>query len=190
MSKTRTFIAIEAADEVRSLALTTIKQLQPLADNVNWVAAENLHWTLQFLGDVGDLQTFEVCRDVARIAAQIPCFALHANRMGAFPSTDRPRAVWLGAGEGSEALCELQARLEECLSDLGFRPEKRRFVPHLTLGRVAKGSHAGTALGQRVAETESLEISSMLVEEVIVFGSELEREGPTYHVLGRAPLID
>jgi hypothetical protein len=28
----------------------------------------------------------------------------------------------------------------------------------------------------------------MPVDEVIVFGSTLERDGPTYHVLARAPL--
>ncbi|MCH2115524.1 MAG: RNA 2',3'-cyclic phosphodiesterase [Pirellulales bacterium] len=190
MSKTRTFIAIKATDEVRNCALATIKKLRGLADNIKWVAPENLHWTLQFLGDVGDAQTFEVCRHVAQVAAEVSCFTLHADRVGAFPSTDRPRAIWLGAGEGSEPICRLQGLIEARMSELGFRSKQRRFVPHLTLGRVNKGSHAGTALGHHIAGLEGLEPSAMVAEEVIIFGSELERNGPTYHVLGRALLDD
>ena len=188
MSKTRTFIAIEATDEVKSLARETIQRLRPLTDNVNWVVPNNLHWTLQFLGEVGDVQLFDVCRAVAKVAANAPCFTLSADSVDAFPSHERPRTVWLGAGEGSEALCQLQARIEDCLSDLGFRPEARRYVPHLTLGRVGKGSHAGAALGEQLAASQEVVPGMMTVEEVIIFGSELSREGPTYHVLGRAPL--
>ena len=188
MSKSRTFIAIEAADEVHGLALGAIKRLRPLADNVNWVAPDNLHWTLQFLGDVGDVQLFEVCQAVAKVAAEFPCFSLTADSLDAFPSAERPRAIWLGAEEGSETLCQLQARIEDCLSDVGFRPERRRYVPHLTLGRVSKGSHAGEAVAAQLGTMKAIGPGVMTVDEVIIFGSELERGQPTYHVLGRAPL--
>lgn len=190
MSKTRTFIAIEATDEVESLALATIEQLRPYADSVKWVVPDNLHWTLQFLGDVDDVQLYEICRNVSRIAADFPCFSLSANHVGAFPSKAKPRAIWLGANEGSDILCQLQAKIEDSMSDLGFRPEGRQFVPHLTLGRVGRQKHAGPNLVQQLADMEEPDTSSMSVEEIIVFGSELERTGPTYHVLGRAPLGD
>ncbi|MCG8448789.1 MAG: RNA 2',3'-cyclic phosphodiesterase [Pirellulales bacterium] len=190
MSKTRTFIAIEATDEVESLALATIEQLRTYSSSMKWVAPGNLHWTLQFLGDVNDVQIYEICRSVAQVAAQFSCFSLTSDYVGAFPSTTKPRAVWLGAGEGSKKLCQLQAHIEESLSNLGFRPEGKRFVPHLTLGRVGRQKHAGQAFVQQLTNMNEPDAGSMTVEEVIVFGSELEHGGPIYHVLGRAPLQD
>jgi len=108
MSKTRLLIAVAATDEVYANALSTIKSLQPLTDNVRWVAPENLHWTLQFLGEVDDIDIYAICRAVSRVAAEWTVFSLSSLGVSAFPSLEKPRSVWLGAGEGGDALCQLQ----------------------------------------------------------------------------------
>jgi len=190
MSTTRTFIAVEASDEVYAQALAAINMLRPLTDNVRWVAPDNLHWTLQFLGEVDDTDVYEICRAVNRVAAELAAFQLGALGVTAFPSIDKPRAIWLGAGEGSDALCQLQDGIEDQMAQLGYRPDRKRYTPHLTIGRVQRGSHGGAALGERLGELADFDGGRMEVDEVIVFGSELSREGPTYHVLGRAPLSD
>lgn len=189
MSTTRTFIAIPADDEVYAKALSTIEALRPLTDNVRWVVPDSLHWTLQFLGDVEDETLYEICRDVARVCEATDAFDLGAIAVSAFPNIEKPRTIWLGAGEGSEALCKLQDGIEERMAKLGFRPERRQFTPHLTIGRVHQGSHAGAALSEQLATLAEFDGGRMEVNEVIVYGSELSREGPTYHVIGRAPLV-
>ena len=188
MSKTRTFIAIEAVDEVHARALQAIDQLQTAADDVKWVAPENLHWTLQFLGDIADEVMAEVCRVVARVARAYEPFSLTADGVGAFPKIEKPRTLWLGATEGSEPLCELQDELEEALCELGFRGESRQFVPHLTLGRLGRYSRATQDLTDRLTALSTFEGGTMAVDEVMVFASELLKTGPAYHVLSRAPL--
>ena len=187
-SKTRTFVAIEAVDEVYMRALQAIDLLSGKAENVKWVAPENLHWTLQFLGDITDEEMAESCRIVGRVAARHEPFVLSATGVGAFPKVERPRTLWLGAGQGSDAFCRLQAELEEELSQLGFRGENRRFVPHLTLGRLGRGSHGGQRLADRVVELAKFDGGTMEIDEVKVFASILERDGPAYHVLCSAPL--
>jgi len=190
MSKTRTLIAVVATDEVYAQALSTIQSLESLTDNVRWVAPDNLFWALQFLGEVDDIDIYAICRAVSRVASDMAAFPLSARGVRAFPSIDKPRSVWLGAGEGGDTLSELQDRIEESMAKLGFRPERQRFTPHLTLGRVQQGSHGGSPLSQRLAELADFDGGRMEVDEVIVYGSELTREGPTYHVLGRAPLTN
>jgi 2'-5' RNA ligase len=187
-SKTRTFIAIKANDEVHVRALLAIDRLSGDAENVKWVAPDNLHWSLQFLGDIGYEQMAEACRIVGKVAARHAPFGLTASGVGAFPKVERPRTLWLGAGQGSEALCSLQAALEDALAELGFRGENRRYVPHLTLGRLARGSHGGLLLAEQVAQMSDFEGGAMEVDEVKVFASELQRDGPIYHVLASAPL--
>ena len=79
MSKTRTFIAIEAIDSVHASAITVIDRLRSATDNVKWVEPDNLHWTLQFLGDLGDVEMAEVCLRTVRVAAKHEGFALEAT---------------------------------------------------------------------------------------------------------------
>jgi len=190
MSKTRTFIAVPASDEVYAQALAAIHLLRPHTDNVRWVVPDNLHWTLQFLGDVDDTDVYAICREVNRGAAGLVPFQLSVLSVNAFPSIEKPRTLWLGAGQGSDILCQLQDNVEERMAKLGFRPERQRFTPHLTIGRVQQGSHGGAALSEQLTKLANFDGGLMEVDEVIVYGSELSREGPTYHVLGRAPLAD
>ena len=71
MSKTRTFVAIAASADVRERAMQAIEQLRSSADNVKWVAPENMHLTLKFLGDVPATEIAQVCRAVERGAAEL-----------------------------------------------------------------------------------------------------------------------
>ena len=188
MAKTRTFIAIEALDEVHASALTAIDLLRTAADNVKWVEPDNLHWTLHFLGDLSDVEMAEVCLRTVRTAAKHEGFTIEAVGVGAFPSIHRPRTLWLGAGEGAEQMVELQESIEQSLRSLGFRSENRQFVPHLTLGRINRSSDRGNVLAERLATLSDFDGGAMGVDAVTVYASELGRDGPTYHVLARAPL--
>jgi 2'-5' RNA ligase len=187
LAKTRTFIAVDALDAVHVQAQQAIARLRPLAGNVKWVEPENLHWTLSFLGDLRDEEIAEVCRRVGKVVARIESFAVSAWGVGAFPRTDRPRTLWLGVGEGSEVFCQLQAALEADLENLGFRAEKRRFVPHLTLGRVGPGG-GGNRLTEELVRLADFDGGQMGVDQVVVYASHLERSGPIYTPFAHLPL--
>jgi RNA 2',3'-cyclic 3'-phosphodiesterase len=189
MRKTRTFIAVEAVGEVHGLAMAAIDRLTPDAAGVRWVEPDNLHWTLQFLGDIDDAEIHEVCKRTARAAAGHELFSLEAHGIGAFPSNDRPRTLWIGAGEGGEELVALHASIDAEMASLGFRGERRSFVPHLTLGRLARGSRHEPDLAERLASMTDYTGGVMPVDEVIVYASFLEKRGPTYQVLARCPLL-
>ncbi|MEM8865002.1 MAG: RNA 2',3'-cyclic phosphodiesterase [Planctomycetota bacterium] len=186
--KTRTFIAIEASHEIRSGAQTLADQLSPHTKNIRWVVEGALHYTLEFLGDITDQEIVDVCTRVGRVASSTPPFALQALGAYAFPSIDRPRTLWIGAGRGQEDLIALQSEVEESLSDLGFRGENRRYVPHLTIGKTARAGGAAAELTPLLAELAQFDAGEMAVTEVTVFASKLLREGPEYHVLARCPL--
>ena len=188
MSAIRTFVAIEASDDVRDRALNLIERLRPAADSVRWVAAANLHWTLQFLGQVDETAVHEICRSVAEAVRQTSPFSLAARGVGAFPSDERPRTLWLGADQGADSLIALQGNIETALATQGFRGESRRYQPHLTLGRVGRGTATGADLSETLARNADFQAGTMDVREVVVFGSELTRDGPIYHAMGRAAL--
>src|SRR3712207_6144475 len=98
----RTFIAVSTSPSIRQGAAKVVELLRPAARDVKWVAPENLHWTLQFLGDVGELEIPAVCMAVLNAVAEVDSFDLEARGAGAFPAPDRPRTLWLGAGAGAQ----------------------------------------------------------------------------------------
>ncbi|QDS99839.1 RNA 2',3'-cyclic phosphodiesterase [Adhaeretor mobilis] len=188
MPKTRTFIAVPAEGEVQGAALNAIDQLRSVVDGVKWVEPENLHWTLQFLGDIDDVEMAQACRRVVKVVAQHEPFVLHGKGISAFPSPDRPKTLYLASDVGSKKFCALQADIEESLDDMGFRGERRQFVPHLTLGRINRGGRGGDALSEQLVAMKDLEAGAMAVDEVLVFASRLHRQGPGYQVLATAAL--
>lgn len=184
----RTFVAVEVNAEVRARAERLIGKLKAGQAKVNWTRPENLHLTLQFLGDTPDTKIPEVCRAVADAAGAAVPFSMTLKAAGAFPRPERPRTVWVGVEEGSDQLRALQADIEGRLLDLGFPRERRRYTPHLTIGRVREGGAAQAMLAELLQQHAKFAGGSTRVDQVLVMASFLDSDGPTYQVLGRANL--
>lgn len=188
MGKTRTFIGIDIGAAIRASTTALVKELAKTGAAVKWVAPESMHVTLLFLGEVDDRELHAVCKAVQGAAASEPPFSLRVSGVGAFPTTRRPKILWAGITEGVEPLQRLNVALEERMLELGcYRKEERGYSPHLTLGRV-KGDSDALALAAEIPKRLAWEGGRVAVDEVLVFSSELDRAGPVYTVIGRAPL--
>jgi RNA 2',3'-cyclic 3'-phosphodiesterase len=188
--RVRTFVAIELPPEVRNRACQLIESLRRSSEaNVRWVAPEQLHWTLKFMGDVDMLDVPDICRRLSKAVAPLPPFDVTAAGVGAFPDIHRPRTVWLGMREGVERMIQLHATVEETLADFGFRQEQRRFRPHITLGRVRGAADGGAAeFAQRLTDYADFEAGVSTVFDITIFSSQLGPKGPLYDPLGHAEL--
>ncbi len=187
MNTVRAFIAAEIEPEVRNRIAELLNRLQACPMKVRWVPPENLHWTLQFLGEVELTQTAEVCQHITAVAAGSRPFDIQAQGIGAFPRLERPRTVWLGANDGAEAMVTLAERLQDRLAQLGFAGESRRFTPHLTLGRVRE-AHRAAHLADWLEPHLAFDAGTMHIDQMVLFSSRLESGGPVYEPLGRAAL--
>ncbi|MEN6558227.1 MAG: RNA 2',3'-cyclic phosphodiesterase, partial [Thermoguttaceae bacterium] len=140
------------------------------------------------LGEVHQREINRVCEAVARGASDLSAFELEARGAGAFPAAARPRTVWLGAGEGADAMVVLHDRVEAELAKLGYREEHRRFQPHLTLGRVRGEGSGILELGAQLQQYAVFDAGRMTVQKATVFSSTLTADGPIYESLGTIPL--
>ncbi len=188
MSKIRTFVAIETPPDVRRRAAALVERLRGSPAKVRWTELDSMHWTLNFLGDVDDTEIPAICAAVAEAAAPLASFDLEVRGVGAFPTTGRPRTLWLGVGDGEEQMVLLQSALVDRLERLGFRAEARRYRPHLTLGRVRDSSVGLDELAALVEQNSDTIAGSMPVDEVVVFSSRLERTRAVHERLGAGPL--
>lgn len=188
MSRIRAFIAIEAPPEVQAQAAQLIKELRDSPAAVKWVEADEMHWTLKFLGEVELTDVGEICKAVIAAAAPFAPFDVESHGAGAFPNLANPKTLWMGMRRGAEAMIALQQAIERQLLPLGFREEPRRFQPHLTIGRVRANPPGDQQLGRLVRRYQDFGGGVSTVFEVLVLSSELTREGPIYDSLGRARL--
>lgn len=184
----RTFIAVETSGAIRTRALELMRKLQRAHADVKWVESHNLHLTLKFLGDTPATEIGAIVAAVRQAAASIEPFDIEIRGAGAFPDAHRPRTLWLGGGEGDDAMARLAEAVDAALDPLGFPRERRRFQTHLTIGRVRGGGPPLIQLGSLLAEESAFAAGHMQVDELVLFSSDLTREGPIYHELGHAEL--
>jgi 2'-5' RNA ligase len=188
MARTRTFIAVDPGPAIRDRLTALQEELAGATEGIKWVEEENLHVTLQFIGEVGDRDLVAVCRAVEKTAAAQKQFALKVAGVGGFPNARRPRIVWAGITDGSAELIAVHAALIEPLEAIGcWRREERAYHPHLTLGRT-KSDDPSEQLAKLLSKHESWTGGETTIREILVMASELTRQGPTYTVLSRAKL--
>ena len=188
MTKIRTFIAVDVSPDVQGRAARLVKRFRETEAKTSWTRPEQMHLTLKFLGDTDDTLLPDVCRAVESAVRDLPPFTVSFHGVHAFPRDEHPRTIWIGIDEGREQLRELQQRIEDALYDAGFQRERRKFVPHLTLGRVREGGPRMHALGEQVVAQNEYSGGQVIVEDVVVYASFLEKEGPVHQVVGTAEL--
>ncbi|WP_431024700.1 RNA 2',3'-cyclic phosphodiesterase [Halomonas sp. H5] len=92
----------------------------------------SLHLTLAFLGEVPESRRDALIRLTE--AFSCPPGTWSADRYGQFR---RGGILWLGSSRPSPALEALHRDLWQALTELGFSPPRRPFLPHITLLRHA-----------------------------------------------------
>lgn len=180
MASIRTFIAVNASQRVTANVGRVVNRLAACPVDYNWVETENLHVTLNFAGDVVDVEVPELCKLIKQGVADFGAFEMSIHGVDGFPSASQPRTLWIGVDEGADQLRALYKSLEEVLSDWGVNKDRKEFVPHMTLGRLRRGARWNEELIEKVHRLRNHDGGSCLVENVIVYSSYLDRSGPTY----------
>lgn len=182
----RLFLAIVPPPGVQRAAFAVIRALREDGDGVAWVRQENLHFTLRFLGEVGDSALGDVARAARGAAAAHAAFDVALGAAGAFPSPRRARVLWLGLTGGAEPMKAVAASLADALERIGFAREERAFSSHLTIGRVREPDEDWT---ERLKGAAVLpDAASFRVDRISLVRSQLARGGSIYTVMDEAVL--
>ena len=183
MDQIRTFIAVLISPELKSRIGAIQQSFKGLPCDVKWVAEENFHITLKFLGNVGEDRMDALCAAAQEAAKAGPSrFEMAFAEIGAFPNNRRPQVIWVGARKGEEEMAELARRLDDALAPLGFEREKKRFNAHVTIGR-ARSPRGLESLAEALQRAEAGDLSSETIESIAVMKSDLRPSGPIYSVV-------
>ena len=127
----RAFIAIELPDKLKENVAEFQSKLKDIIRGT-FVANKKLHLTLKFLGEISDKDVFKISKILGDLCKNYKVFTLSLKGIGAFPSKDYVRVLWVGTDKGSS---EIKAIREDINIALDSK-EKRDFAGHLTLARV------------------------------------------------------
>jgi 2'-5' RNA ligase len=154
------------------------------------LAASSLHLTLCFLGSrpVGEIDV---------LAAAIGDCDEHGCELSVgaplWLPTRRPRALAVEIHDRDGELAGVHARVSTALASVsGWRPERRRFRPHITLIRIGRGAFgAGRAGSTRARGEQPLPATPWLScapEAIVLYRSWLSSDGASYEALARSEL--
>lgn len=183
----RVFIAVELPEEVKKEIARIQSKMTDTANKIKWVNSASMHLTLKFLGEVEKKKLNNVFDATQKITAEFDPFFMEIKGAGAFPHVSSPRVIWMGIEKGSSELTRIAGELEEKLLEYGFPREKKRWTPHITLGRI-KQLRDKQLIKKLVDREKQTSGGKMRVEDITVMQSRLTPKGAVYTSLKRFSL--
>lgn len=187
----RAFIAIELSKDLhqplQQVSDTLQEEMQDLP--LRWVPVTNIHLTLKFLGDVSETNLDLIKEMLQGEARQHKPFEIGIGNLGAFPNMARPRVTWVDV-EVPDEVFVLQRRIVSQVSRLGYAPDKKEFNPHLTLARVSRNATPLEirGIGEVLRKQKIGYLGAARITEVVLYRSDLQKDGAVYTKLLSAPL--
>lgn len=182
----RTFYCVPLA-EAQQVAIASIADgiRAGTRTRASWVRDGNYHVTVRFLGEIEPMLTLDLDRIAQGVLRRFDPFQIELNRVGAFPSAERARVLWIG-GETPAPFADLVRSLEEELRAIGFEPERKPPRAHVTIARIK-----GRPDRELVEHVEKARLATTLivpVDRVVLMESQLTPKGAVYTPLLEAAL--
>ena len=180
--KIRTFIALELPPHLRHDLSRQAKLLagQDKRQYVRWLPPENYHLTLVFLDDVDIARVYGLQFTLEQKLGSVKAVPYKISAITPFPFS-RPK-IAAALLECTVELLQFQTDVANCVRSCGISIKRRRFVPHVTLGRLKP--HAGKSVD---LQTQNI-LFAGVADTVTLFQSELTPNGAIHTALAEIPL--
>lgn len=175
----RGFIAV---DVPASEALMEFKNaLSSTPAKLKMVETENIHLTLKFLGDTPINQVDAIESLMNKAVSSIEPHKILLQSAGVFPNRNYIKVVWIGIKQ-AEHLSKIASFLNENLTNLGFKKEKRDFSAHLTIARV-KSAHGKEEIISLIDDYRETLFEEISINAIKLKKSTLTPQGPIYETI-------
>ena len=177
----RSFISIDLEDKALVERLGDLqKKLADSGADLKLVEAENMHFTLRFLGEIASSTVNALIEELKSV--KFNSFRLSLQGLGAFPSLDRINVIWIGNTEGREELKQIAEKIEASVRKIGLPPDREGFSPHLTIARVRSGRNKDK-LAEILKAAPDYDLGTLNVNSVRLKRSILTTQGPIYRTI-------
>ncbi len=184
----RLFVATGIDEEIRKKLVEFQDNLKKADADVGWVAPENLHITLKFIGYIDQEKIGDIIQIIQDSVTHIKPFDLDYRGVGVFPSKKNPRVVFAQLIDAGGTLAKIHERLDNQLAALGVSHDERRFESHLTVGRI-KTRRNVHRLMEKLDAYNDFHFGLEYISQIVLMKSDLSPEGPMYTKLQSVDLI-
>jgi 2'-5' RNA ligase len=177
----RAFLSIDIEDRALLSRIFQIQQkLSPQGAKMKMVEPDNIHFTMRFFGDT-PITSINLMHDCL-MQIKFPPFEINIVGVGAFPNRRKPRVIWIGVADNSQLIIDLKSRIDETLTNIGYKAEKEKFTPHATIARV-RNIKDSNWLSSNLEELANESVGNMIVKSISMKKSTLTPNGPIYETL-------
>jgi 2'-5' RNA ligase len=174
----RLFVALRPSAVLRRHCLDAIAGGPP---GWAWQREDQLHVTLRFIGEVERPLAEDIA--VALSSVRAPSVDLGLHSVGFF---DQGRhGVLFARAVQREPLEALHKKVDRALFSVGLAPDRRAFLPHITLARRRKSAADPTAWLEAQMD---LSAPAETIDHFILYESRLGHDGAHYEAVAEYPL--
>jgi len=177
----RAFFAVNLSNTMKDCIADAIRAVGIDNPPWRWVASENFHITMKFLGDIAPEGVTELTNAVADACTSIAPFSISFGELGGFPNLKRPRVLFYRITDGASKLTRLAESVDESLSAAGIPRERRPFRAHVTIARIKEPTTR--ELSASLARAPGVSGARETVTSVALMESRLTRQGALYQSL-------
>jgi 2'-5' RNA ligase len=174
----RLFLALLLPEEALSFLSSLFQKLPGRPQ-----AKENLHLTLFFFGQASSQEEGKIKEAFSKVALEEKPFTFSFADLSFFPSSGRPRGIWVKVGgRDEERLFSFRQRLGEEFLARNISFDQKPFLPHLTLTRFSQKEKIFKRDLPKVA------FGKFLVSSIGLFESRLSKRGADYFLIKEVKL--
>lgn len=177
----RLFVALRPPAAIRAKLSAAMGDVP----HARWQDDEQLHLTLRFIGEVDRPQAEDLAAALGRV--RVERFTVAIAGVGRFEKGGRTNAIWAGVAP-REPLADLHARVDRALVQAGIEPDRRAYLPHITLARLSRAAGVEPAIDRFLADRAALSSAPFAIDALLLYESRLGREGARYEAIARYPL--
>ena len=171
----RLFAAIRPPSAIREQLLDVMEGVR----GARWQDEDQLHLTLRFVGEVDRHQATDIAAALGSI--HHPGFEIALNGIGSFDRRGEPTVLWAGVAP-HEPLKALHNKVDQALARAGVDPDRRAYLPHITLARLNRSTGPIDGLLEAHGGISS---PAFAVDEFRLYESDLTPEGAIHSVVER-----
>ena len=181
--KVRAFIAYRLPLDVSAALYKKARHHvgEDLVETLRWVAPQDYHLTLRFLGSCTEDQLQQISHGLHEALQDVDGFRCMTGEVNYFPSTNHPRVMALMVHSG-KVMERLYTLCDELAVSVGIPSQSRHFRPHVTLARFPSDMQR---LSMSVWRLPGFHLT---VRDIALIRSDLTPEGARYSVMETFPL--
>ncbi len=178
----RLFIGIEIPEILKSNIQELQNELRSAGVKGHWKRIENLHITLEFLGEINPEIINDISAIINNVSKMHDSFKLSIEGLGAFPNFRRPHTLWTGIKGNTGTLQLIREEMHKELLKLNLKLDNRPYKPHLTIASRPKIYNAN------IDEFKTVKLGEFAVNDIMLFESKVGNGKRVYNCLYKSCL--